>query len=100
LPLPFTSPYKDITKFSLGLTGLRQEDKIVIGRIFEAMGGKVKKELTEVTHIITDKQAATKAIEASKRNPSIAIIDAGWLLDYMEYGTPPSNSKYTLDLTS
>jgi len=100
LPLPFPSPYKDITKFSLGLTGLRQEDKIVIGRIFEAMGGKVKKELTDVTHIITDKQAATKAIEAAKRNPSISIIDAGWLLDYMEYGTPPNNSKYILDLTS
>eukprot|EP00826_Nyctotherus_ovalis_P025097 TRINITY_DN1939_c0_g1_i2.p1 TRINITY_DN1939_c0_g1~~TRINITY_DN1939_c0_g1_i2.p1 ORF type:complete len:484 (-),score=147.55 TRINITY_DN1939_c0_g1_i2:840-2291(-) len=100
LPLPFATPYKDIEKYSLGLTGLRQEDKIVLGRIFDIMGGKVNKNLMEVTHIITDKQAADKALEATSRNSAIALIDAGWLLDYLEYGLPPNSSKHTLDLAN
>ena len=99
LPLPFSSPYKDVDKYSLAMSGLRQEDKVVIGRIFEAMGGKLKKELKEATHIITDKQAATKAIEAAKKNRSISIIDAGWILDYMEYGIPPNEAKYNMEFS-
>lgn len=98
LPLPFNSPYKDIEKFIIGLTGLKPEDKIVIGRIYEAMGGKVEKELNKSNVIISDKNAAGKALDAQKRNPKISVVDANWLLDYLELGISPDPEKYKLKI--
>ncbi len=98
LPMPHASPYEKIEGYVAAFLGLKYEDKLVLGRIFEAMGGKVGKDAGEITHIVTNTQVEAKIKDIVKKRPEVVVVNIEWLLDYMEFGKAPDDAKHRIDV--